>query len=107
MIQSRGLEGDEEDDVHDKIVSWTIGRRQEAVQRLVVGGIWFNEGLLKLGRVQVVAVHRARLTTVLNATEHLRAIHNAVLLTVGGRGTRPGVHVEVAAYRDKPERCVL
>lgn len=105
MIQSRGLEGEEEDDVHDKIVSWTIGRRTEAVQRLVVGGIWFNEGLLKLGRV--VAVHRALLTTVLNATELLRAIHNAVLLTVGGRGTRPGVHVEVAAYRDKPERCVL
>ena len=107
MIQSRGEEGeeeDEEDDAHDKIVSCTIERRHEAVQRLVAGGIWFNKGVLKLGRN--VAVHGARLTTALNATEHLRVIHNAVLLTVGGRGT-PGVHAEVAAYRDKPEVCVL
>ena len=34
------------------------------------------------------------------------ATRNAVLLTAPGRGT-PGVRAKVAAYRDKPERCVL
>lgn len=70
----------------------------------MVADIWCNGGLFIDGPVAAVRV--VLLTPVLNDIELFRAIRFAVQLTASGRGT-PGVHVSVAAYHNKVERCVL
>ena len=52
--------------------------------------------------IRFAVVQRARL----NATELFRVTRIAVPLTARGLGT-PGIRARDAAYRNKPERCVL
>ncbi|KAL9986511.1 hypothetical protein ACROYT_G000672 [Oculina patagonica] len=94
-----GVEDEEEDLAHDKIVFSPVGHRLPARRHAVVGRS-HTQDLSQRPRVVVVQI------VLLIDPIRVHATCDAVVLTARGRGTL-GVHARVAEYRNKPERYVL